>query len=306
MLTALGGSTVNRRTLMHATRLLCLVIIVIAPRAVPAVEERSDGISLDRQLAALKQNAASTARRAVTTCMRLRGFEYTSERMTEDADLALSDREWLVRFGYGITTRTQRAEDQHANDNSGQPRDVAGLTDERRKAYEEALGPGAGADEATERRRSCSEVGSSLMAGIEGVITRYDDDRGDFYDRVSRDPRIESARHAWASCMSTKGFAYEAPPQIAEDLERRRLSQMDDPIQLAALQATEMAIAGADDVCRTEFVDGAMHVVTAEYRQQYVTGTRALLLNARAAVRTARERWRAVRTDQEGAESHDH
>lgn len=285
---------------MNPTRTIqvtCLVITLIGPTVGWAVEQRSDGISLDRQLSALRRRTVTLVQNSLATCMRSRGFRFANEPAADDPALALPEREWLRRFGYGVTTRDAAGEeDRAATGMSRQERYVASLSDERRAAYEAALSGQGAVNEADAAAQTCSDISAALLADIDRLMGRYDDDREAFYERLAQDPRIGGSQTRWAQCMAERGHAYEAPPAIMADLQQRRQAQMHDPDQLAALRETEMAIAAADDACRAEAVDGTMREVIAEYRPEYAVGSRRLLNEARAAVALARARWRADRT----------
>ncbi|MER5207118.1 hypothetical protein [Streptomyces sp. NPDC002825] len=183
----------------------------------------------ERELTQAEQLRISDADEVlVERCMNRAGFSYwTSPRLSleesREPGYVSDDVEWARKHGYGSRIADAAARYRRTNPNGAYR---AGLSAERRKAYDEALDGGHRAriltaklpgGNATIRKRlgGCSEEAERTLYGdpdawfqAEKAVTNL---QPLYVPEILRDERFTTALAGWAACMKRAGFAYPDP-----------------------------------------------------------------------------------------------
>lgn len=182
-------------------------------------------------------NAYDRAQRYLVDCMRAAGFTYHTapEPVSRSAALGLTDRQFTVKYGYGISTLIdyRQAQDSRAADDPNVAEHDK-LSEAQQAAYAKAM-------------RECERKvvitfgvipgghltlpsGSRLAKAISGAA-----------EAAEADPRVAEVVSRWATCMRRQGFDYARGEALNQDLETRVA-----PLRQAYLaQGQRMVDAGA-------------------------------------------------------------
>ncbi len=178
---------------------------------------------VDEQAAAAKQQQIEEL---VATCMKDHGFTYTPTASVAKAkapqEANLSDRGWVEKYGYGISTRDELPDEEQTDPNAER---MEQMTKSQREAYLKALhGSGGmastgGGKVATRRDGEAPAEGEDQGCFGEAHQQVYPDRKPvdfeefeDLFDaiaeldqKVQADSRIAPLIEAWAGCMAGAG-----------------------------------------------------------------------------------------------------
>ena len=167
----------------------------------------------------------------IRDCMKAQGFDYVpvdpfAQQQALTGKARMSDEEFIKQFGYGISTLfgrgdaavgSQRADPQEPL--GGRPRRLRSRAlgrEPRRDVRRRRSTPATSASSAAARRRRpmrCSEE-PRVLAALVGKLDELD-------ERIVQDQRMVKAAEKWSACMADKGYRYEEPDEIDEDLSKR-------------------------------------------------------------------------------------
>ena len=222
----------------------------------------------------------------IATCMSEAGFEYVAvdyrtvrRGMTSDKSLpGLGEREYIDRYGFGISTLYTGLPPQLADTNNpatiglGEQnvRIFNSLAPADQVAYNRTLlgeNPDATFAVAIETE-DFSRVGGCTLAAIEQVFspeqltTTFLNPKDAL---IEQDPRMVAALAEFAECLHDAGFDYNREREIEPDLKRRLHAiaggapveslSADAKAALTALQAEEVALAKATFMCEDRILD---------------------------------------------------
>jgi hypothetical protein len=294
-------------------RLLFLAAIALAAALLGACgkeEPKEDFVELEDQLGFSTSGIMERQSRAegiIRDCMQAQGFEYVpvdpfAQRAALTGKARLSDEEFLKQFGYGISTLFGRGSAQSdPND-----RIRKSLPPADRAAYDRALfgeTPGLTFAEAVEsgdfsELGGCTKKATEAVFGGAGVLARLVGKLDELDERIVQDQRMIKAVEKWSACMADKGFQYEEPDEIDEDITKRfrqvagagirpgATKPADsgvkvDQAALTALQREEVKIGTADFDCEREEITPVEAVVRPQYEQDFRKQNRKLLVQVR-------------------------
>ena len=246
----------------------------------PTGEDRRDQLRLEQMIA---------------DCMRAEGFKYEvvdpfggALQNPADSPYALPPETFASRYGYGISTidipTAAEVDPNYAA--------MAAMTAAQREAYLWALD--GGAEKGDAKNTGCRGAAVKAVFGRSTVASAADEfaflveEIRDLDERVESDPRVAGeANRQWSDCMADAGHPGLARPQDAKDSVTTRLAQararVGDPAAVAEVRRYELALAGADFVCRKAY-DSARRVVRDEVERRFLDDRRAELERYRRAM----------------------
>ncbi len=241
-------------------------------------------------------------------CMRAQGFEYQpvdpfAQQQAVTGKARITDEEFTKQFGYGISTLLGKG-NQQSDPNE---RIRAGLSTADRAAYDRALGgdnPGVTFAEAVDNgdfselggcTKEASDAAFGGAATLNSLVERLDG----LDERIIQDQRMVKANEKWSACMQEKGYRYEEPDAIDEDLAERFRGIVGAGIRpgtstvpagasfdrgaLATLQQEEVRIANADLACEKQEIEPVEREVRPQYEQEFRKQNQRLLARVRPA-----------------------
>lgn len=164
---------------------------------------------------------------SIARCMAQEGFEYipaidpgSTAVFTPGA--SFEQEEYARERGFGITTWYGREETNRAPEDGwvDPNNDIVGAMSESESgAYYEALYGystelSEGADESGCQGRAYGEVYGQLDRIFEELSPMLDE----MYQRFLADPRYQDAAGEWSGCMSDRGYTYESPEAMFDDV----------------------------------------------------------------------------------------
>jgi hypothetical protein len=243
----------------------------------------------------------------IRDCMQAQGFEYVpvdpfAQQQALTGKARLTEEEFIKEFGYGISTLFGRGSEQ-ADPNERIRRSLSAAD---RAAYDRALGgenPGATFAEAVDsgdftELGGCTKQASEAAFGGAQVLTELVSKLDELDERIIQDQRMIRANEKWAECMQEKGYRYEEPDEIDEDLlERFRgivgvgvrpgATGPPDPgtsydrAALRELQREEVRIGNADLECENQEIAPVERQVRPQYEATFRKQNRRLLSRVR-------------------------
>jgi hypothetical protein len=212
----------------------------------------------------------------------------------------LSDEDFVQQFGYGISTFWGRGGGQ-ADPNE---RIRAALPPADRRAYDRTLwgeNRGATFSEAVDsgdftKLGGCTRKATEQVFGGARLLTRLQGKLDQLDERILEDQRMVRALERWTSCMAKKGYRYEDPDDIDEEL-LNRMEKIVGPLPgpfatgpppgekpqpynraaLAKLQRDEIAIGRADYACEHTYITPVENVVRPQYEADFRRSNQALI-----------------------------
>ena len=227
-------------------------------------------------------------------CMRAQGFEYQpvdpfAQQQAVTGKARITDEEFTRQFGYGISTLLGKG-NQQSDPNE---RIRSSLSEADRAAYDRALGgdnPGVTFAEAVDAgdfselggcTKEASDAAFGGAATLNALVERFDS----LDERIIQDQRMVQANEKWSACMQEKGYRYEEPDAIDEDLNERYRAIVGagirpgastipsgasfDRAALTALQQEEVRIANADLDCEEKEIIPVEEKVRPQYEAEF-------------------------------------
>src|SRR6185503_3243029 len=162
-------------------------------------------------------------------CMKAQGFDYVpidpfAQQQALTGKARQSEEDFIKDFGYGISTLFGRGSQ------SADPNDKirATLSTADRAAYDRTLygdNPVTFSEAVDSGDFSelggCTKQATYAVFGGGAVLNQLVGKLDELDERIAQDQRMIKAQQKWADCMSGKGFRYEEPDAIDEDLTRR-------------------------------------------------------------------------------------
>ena len=233
--------------------------------------------------------------RHIRDCMNEHGFAYEQVDPLEQ-QLALtgwkriSEKEFIERFGYGVSTRFGRLPDRV--DPNAQIRRQ--LSPRDRRAYDRALwgdSHGATFAEAVDSGEfgdlgGCTEEATEKVFGGRRLLSALVSKLDELDESILEAERMERATKNWAACMRSRGLRYTDPEQAEASIEKRFARIMGagvrpgatalpdpkaghDASALADLQWDELTVANADLECEDQEITPVERIVRAEYEREF-------------------------------------
>lgn len=222
----------------------------------------------------------------IAQCMREAGFEYVAvdydtvrKGMSADKSMpGVSDEQYIVQYGYGISTLYTGLPPQAANDSTpakiglgNQNVDIFNkLSDADKVAYSRTLlGQNTDATFAvTLELEDFSRTGGCTRKAVEAVFTEAQL-KATYLNpldaRIEQDPRMLAAVAEFADCLRKDGFNYNHPDEIEIDIKKRLDSitngvpvdslSPDAKTALTELQGEEKAVAVAATNCAESIIE---------------------------------------------------
>ena len=244
-------------------------------------------------------------------CMKAQGFEYVpvdpfAQQQAVTGKARISDEEFTKQFGYGISTLFGKGNQQ--SDPNERIRNSLSSAD--RAAYDRALGgdnPEVTFAEAVDsgdfsELGGCTKEASEAAFGGAAVLTSLVEKLDGLDERIVQDQRMVKANEKWAACMLEKGYRYEEPDAIDEDMTERFQSIVGagvrpgtstipqgasyDRAALASLQAEEVKIANADLECEKQEIEPVERAVRPQYEEQFRKENQQLLQQVKPATQS--------------------
>ncbi len=241
-------------------------------------------------------------------CMRAQGFEYQpvdpfAAQQAVTGKARISDEEFTKQFGYGISTLFGKGNQQ--SDPNERIRTSLSVAD--RAAYDRALGgdnPGVTFAEAVDsgdfsELGGCTKEASDASFGGAAVLNSLVERLDGLDERIIQDQRMVKANEKWSACLQEKGYRYEEPDAIDEDLTERFKAIVGagvrpgtstvppgasfDRAALTALQEEEVRIANADLDCEKQEIEPVERAVRPQYEEQFRKENQRLLARVRPA-----------------------
>jgi hypothetical protein len=248
----------------------------------------------------------SRVENGIRDCMKAQGFDYVpidpfAQQQALTGKARQSDEEFTRDFGYGISTLFGRGS-QQADPND---RIRLSLSSADRAAYDRALhgdNPPVTFSEAVDSgdfselggctKQASNEVfgGATVLSTLVGKLDQLD-------ERIVEDQRMVKATDKWAQCMAAKGFRYEEPDAIDEDLTKRFHAIVGVAVQpgatkpaagasydraaLANLQREEVKIGNADLDCERKEITPVERAVRPQYEKSFRQQNQQLLTRVR-------------------------
>jgi hypothetical protein len=239
-------------------------------------------------------------------CMRAQGFQYQpvdpfAAQQAITGKARITDEEFTKQFGYGISTLFGKG-NQQSDPNE---RIRASLSSADRAAYDRALGgdnPGVTFQEAVDsgdfsELGGCTKEASDASFGGAAVLNQLVERLDGLDERIIQDQRMVRANEKWSACIQEKGYRYEEPDAIDEDLTERFRGVVGagirpgtstippgttfDRAALTALQAEEVRIANADLECEKQEIEPVEREVRPQYEEQFRKENQRLLARVR-------------------------
>jgi hypothetical protein len=272
------------------------------PKAAEAPADVEDSLGFDQNGILARQSRVEVA---VRDCMKAEGFEYVpidplAQRAAIVGSTRLSDEDFVQQFGYGISTFWGRGGGQ-ADPNE---RVRAGLPPADRRAYDRTLwgeNRGATFSEAVDsgdftKLGGCTRKATEQVFGGARLLTRLQGKLDQLDERILEDQRMVRALERWTSCMAEKGYRYEDPDDIDEELFNR-MEKIVGPLPgqfatgpppgekpqsynraaLAKLQRDEIAIGRADYACEQAHITPVENVVRPQYEAEFRRTNQSLI-----------------------------
>jgi hypothetical protein len=242
----------------------------------------------------------------IRNCMKAQGFDYVpidpfAQQQALTGKARQSEEDFIKDFGYGISTLFGRGSQQ------ADPNDKIrnGLSTADRAAYDRALygdNPGVTFSEAVDsgdfsELGGCTKQASAEVFGGSAILSSLVSKLDELDERIAQDQRMITAQEKWADCMSQKGFRYEEPDAIDEDLTKRFRSIVGvgirpgaskpepgtsyDKAALANLQRDEVKIANADLACERREITPVERAVRPQYEKTFRQQNQRLLTRVR-------------------------
>jgi hypothetical protein len=296
-------------------RLLVMVLMTIAAIAIAGCGGDDKSAEPPRELEdtigfggdSAKEVQARVENR-IGECMRAQGFQYQpvdpfAAQQAITGKARISDEEFTKQFGYGISTLFGKG-NQQSDPNE---RIRSGLSTADRAAYDRALGgdnPGVTFAEAVDagdfsELGGCTKEASDASFGGAAVLNSLVERLDGLDERIIQDQRMVQANEKWAACMQEKGYRYEEPDAIDEDLTERFRAIVGagvrpgtstipsgasfDRAALTALQEEEVRIANADLDCEKQQIEPVERDVRPQYEEQFRNENQQLLARLRPA-----------------------
>jgi hypothetical protein len=241
-------------------------------------------------------------------CMRAQGFQYQpvdpfAAQQAVTGKARISDEEFTRQFGYGISTLFGKGNQQ--SDPNEQIRN--GLSEADRAAYDRALGgdnPGVTFAEAVDagdfsELGGCTKEASDAEFGGAAVLNQLVERLDGLDERIIQDQRMVQANEKWVACMQEKGYRYEEPDAIDEDVTERFQAIVGtgvrpgtstipsgtsfDRAALTSLQEEEVRIANADLDCEQQEIEPVEREVRPQYEEQFRNQNQQLLSRIKTA-----------------------
>ncbi|GAB3766264.1 hypothetical protein [Microlunatus parietis] len=257
---------------------------------------------------------------AVARCMKDQGFDYTPRPAVEQPDEPmgpnLTDRGWVEKYGYGISTRDEQPMEEQDDPNMDR---LDKMTEKQREAYLKALhGKGGGMSRTVggggmpmgqpgedsgcygkaqqEVFPDAKPIDFEEFQGLFEAMAKLD-------DQVQSDPRITPLVADWAGCLAGAGFGGFSKINEPEQSIQKKWADLNgwkyqegengggsvtmarpaqgeakapDPEKVAELRAAEIKLALADVDCRKDYT-GTYENVRRELEQRFIEEHRAEL-----------------------------
>jgi hypothetical protein len=243
----------------------------------------------------------------IRDCMKAQGFDYVpvdpfAQQQALTGKARLTDEEYIKQFGYGISTLFGRGNQQ--SDPNDRIRKSLSTAD--RAAYDRALSgenPGATFPDAVDsgdfsELGGCTKQASEAAFGGAAVLTALVGKLDELDERIVQDQRMVKAAENWSGCITDKGYRYEEPDAIDEDLLKRfkaivgvgvrpGATTTPDPgtsydrAALTDLQREEVKIATADLECEKREITPVEEKVRPQYEKEFRQQNRRLLARVR-------------------------
>jgi hypothetical protein len=241
-------------------------------------------------------------------CMRAQGFQYQpvdpfAAQQAITGKARISDEEFTKQFGYGISTLFGKG-NQQSDPNERIRNSLSGAD---RAAYDRALGgdnPGVTFQEAVDsgdfsELGGCTKQASDASFGGAAVLNQLVERLDGLDERIVQDQRMVKANEKWSACMQEKGYRYEEPDAIDEDLTERFKAIVGagvrpgtstvppgtsfDRAALTSLQEEEVRIANADLECEKQEIVPVEREVRPQYEEQFRKENQRLLARVQPA-----------------------
>ncbi|MGH2978484.1 MAG: hypothetical protein ACRDLQ_02455 [Solirubrobacterales bacterium] len=246
----------------------------------------------------------------IQDCMKAQGFDYVPvDPLVQQQALtgkAQTEEEFIKQFGDGVSTLFDRGLGREQTDPNDRIRKSLSVAD--RAAYDRVLGgenPGATFAEAVDsgdfsELGGCTKQASEAEFGGAVVVTALIGKLDELDERIVQDQRMVRAAEKWAACMTEKGFPYEEPDEIEEDLTKRFQAIVGSDVMpgatappgpdisydraaLAELQREEVRIGAADLECENRELDPVERVVRPQHEAIFRRSNRRLIARVRPA-----------------------
>jgi hypothetical protein len=289
-------------------RLLFIAVIVFAAIAVAGCggddksaeppQELEDTIGFGGDSA--KEIQARVENR-IGECMRAQGFQYQpvdpfAQQQAITGKARITDEEFTRQFGYGISTVFGKGS-QSSDPNE---RIRSSLSGADRAAYDRAL---YGDNPVTFQEAvdsgdfselgGCTKEASDASFGGAAVLNQLVERLDGLDERIIQDQRMVQANEKWSACMQEKGYRYEEPDAIDEDMTERFQAIVGSGIRpgtstippgtsfdraaLTALQEEEVRIANADLDCEQQEIEPVEREVRPQYEEEFRKENQRLL-----------------------------
>jgi hypothetical protein len=241
-------------------------------------------------------------------CMRAQGFQYQpvdpfAAQQAITGKARISDEEFTKQFGYGISTLFGKG-NQQSDPNERIRNSLSGAD---RAAYDRALGgdnPSVTFQEAVDsgdfsELGGCTKEASDASFGGAAVLNQLVERLDGLDERIVQDQRMVKANEKWSACMQEKGYRYEEPDAIDEDLTERFKAIVGagvrpgtstippgtsfDRAALTSLQEEEVRIANADLECEKQEIQPVEQEVRPQYEEQFRKENQRLLARVQPA-----------------------
>jgi hypothetical protein len=248
------------------------------------------------------QELQSRVENQIADCMKRQGFEYVpvdpfAQQQALTGKARLSDEDFIKEFGYGISTFLGKG-NQQADPNE-QIKKSLGTADQA--AYGRALGgenPDATFTEAMDsgdfsELGGCTKQATEQVFGGAATLTSLVGKLDELDERIIQDQRMVKATEAWSACMRDKGYQYEEPDAIDEDITQRfrqvagsgtrpgatapAQGTTVDQAALTTLQREEVEIANADLDCENKEIIPVEREVRPQYERTFRQQNQQLL-----------------------------
>jgi hypothetical protein len=235
-------------------------------------------------------------------CMRAQGFQYQpvdpfAAQQAITGKARITDEEFTKQFGYGISTLLGKG-NQQSDPNERIRNSLSGAD---RAAYDRALGgdnPGVTFAEAVDagdfsELGGCTKEASDASFGGAAVLNQLVERLDGLDERIIQDQRMVKANEKWSACMQEKGYRYEEPDAIDEDMTERFRGIVGTGIRpgtstippgssfdraaLTSLQEEEVRIANADLECEKQEIEPVEREVRPRYEEQFRKENQRLL-----------------------------
>jgi hypothetical protein len=238
----------------------------------------------------------------IRDCMKAQGFDYVpvdpfAQQQALTGKARQSEEDFIKDFGYGVSTLFGRGS-QQADPND---RIRNSLSSADRAAYDRALfgeNPGVTFAEAVDsgdfsELGGCTKQATYEVFGGGAVLNELVGKLDELDERIAQDQRMIKAQEKWSECMAEKGFRYEEPDEIDEDLTERFRAIVGvgvrpgatkpepgtsyDRAALTNLQREEVKIANDDLACEKREITPVERVVRPQYEATFREQNQRLL-----------------------------